>query len=87
MSLTFQPVYRVGCGGEWRAMRTPARVTEARLDRERRLAILRHDAGALNPIQFRPAAAAPRAVRHGPHREPVCNRSAGRAGPEGSMAT
>ena len=49
-------------------MRMPALVTEARLAHERRLAILRHDAGALNPIQFRLAAAAPRAVRHGPHR-------------------
>ena len=30
-------------------MKTPARVTEARLALGRRLAILRHDAGALNP--------------------------------------
>jgi len=33
-------------------------VTEARLLLGRRLAILRHNAGALNPIQFRPSAAA-----------------------------
>jgi hypothetical protein len=45
VSLTLHPVYRTGCGGGWRAMRTPARVTEARLAHERRLAILRHNAG------------------------------------------
>jgi len=41
-------------------MRTPARMTEARLALARRLAILRHDARALalDPSQFRPAAAA-----------------------------
>jgi hypothetical protein len=58
VSLTLHPIYRTGCGGGWRAMRKPARVTEARLALGRRLAILRHDAGALNPIQFRPAPAA-----------------------------
>jgi hypothetical protein len=51
-----------------RAMRTPARVTEDRLALGRRLAIMWHDAGALNPIQFRPAAAAAQTIRHGPHR-------------------
>jgi hypothetical protein len=39
-------------------MRKPARLTEARLALGRRLAILRRDAGALNSIQFRSAAAA-----------------------------
>jgi hypothetical protein len=57
VSLTPQPGIPRRLRG-WRAMRTPARVTEARLALGRRLAILRHDAGALNPIQFRPAAAA-----------------------------
>jgi len=37
-------------------MSTLIAVTEARLDLGRRLAILRPDAGALNLIQFRPAA-------------------------------
>ena len=67
-------------------MRTPARVTEDRLAHERRLAILRHDAGALTQS----SSGRPRrrgqsdTARTG---EPVSNRSAGRAGPEGSMAT
>jgi len=39
-------------------MSTLIAVTEARLALGRRLAILQPDAGALNPIQFRPAAAA-----------------------------
>jgi len=52
--------------GGWRAMRTLVAVTEARLALGRRLAILRPDAGALNPIQFRPAAADQPIWRAGP---------------------
>jgi len=41
VSLTLHPVYRTGYSGERRAMRTPARATEARPTLGRRLAILR----------------------------------------------
>jgi hypothetical protein len=58
VSLTLRLVYRTGCGEDGVQMRTPARMTEARLALGRRLAILRHDAGTLNPSPFRPAAAA-----------------------------
>ena len=56
MSLTPRPVYRIGCGGNGR--QDNARGAEARLARGRRLTTLRHDAGALHPIQLRPVAAA-----------------------------
>jgi len=58
MSLTLQPGIPHRLRRRWFAMRTPARATDAGLALWRRLAILRHDAGALHPIQFRSAAVA-----------------------------
>jgi hypothetical protein len=56
--LTLQPGIPHRLRRGWRATRTPARVTGTGLALGWRLAILRHGAGALHPIQFRPAAAA-----------------------------
>ena len=40
----------------WRAMSTLKQLAEARLAQGRRLGMLLLDAGAMDPIQFRPAA-------------------------------
>ena len=58
MSLTLHPIYCAGCGGDSVRHEDASAGDKARIALGRRLAIMRHDARALNSIQFRSAAAA-----------------------------
>jgi hypothetical protein len=58
VSLTLHPIYCAGCGGDSVRHEDARAGDKARIALGRRLAIMRHDARALNSIQFRSAAAA-----------------------------